>query len=154
MFAFGVVLISLISKRVQTEMNRMTSPEPLLHEWAHNEYKKKSCESKLIPSKFSLVHKSLKTQPFFSKGDGIAFTELAMQCVNYNPKKRPTMKQVFNSLWELFVVQYNADILPLENMKAVQRLSTSGMGKYFRYFNTKTTSIFRALHSKLCSLML
>lgn len=132
-FAFGVVLVGVISKRVQKEKNQKTGSEKLLYEWAHNEYQKKGLGPKLFPSKFSLVHNSLEVEPFFNARDGIALTKLAMQCVDYNPKKRPTMEQIFNSIRELSVVQQNAGILSLRDIKIVQRLSISGM---FIIFNS------------------
>uniref|UniRef100_A0A7N0T5C3 Protein kinase domain-containing protein n=1 Tax=Kalanchoe fedtschenkoi TaxID=63787 RepID=A0A7N0T5C3_KALFE len=120
-FAYGVVLIGLISKRVVLEKNKKTSQEPFLYDWAHDEYWKAKKNPNVDPSKFSVIHKSLETEAFFSMRDGVALTKLAMQCVNYNPQKRPTMKQVVNGLRELCIVQNHADVFGLGNVPTAPR---------------------------------
>lgn len=81
--------------------------------WAWREYSEspsKKPESKLwgmykkhkvSPLIKSLVDKSLESDEYFDAGDGVEITELAMRCVEENPERRPTMKEVVRFLREL-----------------------------------------------------
>ncbi|GLT86885.1 hypothetical protein SLE2022_049950 [Rubroshorea leprosula] len=101
-FAYGVVLLGLISKRVYTDEDR-TDLRPFVYEWANSEYES--------GKKSSLVHKSLESGLFFHPADGVKITKLALQCVDHNPHKRPTISQVLTSLLELSIVCHHADTL-------------------------------------------
>ncbi|KAL8031533.1 hypothetical protein ABFS82_13G032300 [Erythranthe guttata] len=105
-FAYGVILLSLISRRVHTEEDRKAGV-PFIYEWAVNEYEAFECQN----TKFSLVHKSLSEGGDFSHSDGYKITKLALECINGVEHERPTMEQVFRSLLELEVAKQHADFL-------------------------------------------
>jgi hypothetical protein len=111
-FSFGIVLLSLIAKKVYTEEDRLSSA-PFMEEWAQSEYEAKVSESGSHRPKCSLVHESLEVQQGFCSIDAHAITKLALQCVKFYPYERPTMKQVVKSLLNLHVVQCNPNILSL-----------------------------------------
>ncbi|KAI8539567.1 hypothetical protein RHMOL_Rhmol09G0192700 [Rhododendron molle] len=69
---------------------------------------KKQKESQ--PNK-SLVDKSLESDEYFDAGDGVKITKLAMRCVDYNPEKRPMMKEVVRCLRELNVVKKSSRVV-------------------------------------------
>ncbi|KAG8387131.1 hypothetical protein BUALT_Bualt03G0221400 [Buddleja alternifolia] len=118
-FAFGVILLSLISKKVYTEENRQAGV-PFVYQWARKEY-----ESAVEMEKpmFSLVHESLAKEPVFCPADGHKITMLALECVNGGVDQRPTMKQVYRSLKKLEVVKGHAPFLGLDSM--VQKSGTT-----------------------------
>uniref|UniRef100_A0A2N9F9G1 Protein kinase domain-containing protein n=1 Tax=Fagus sylvatica TaxID=28930 RepID=A0A2N9F9G1_FAGSY len=58
-FSFGIVLLSLIAKKVYTEEDRLSSA-PFMEEWAQSEYEAKVSESGSHRPKCSLVHESLE----------------------------------------------------------------------------------------------
>ncbi len=104
-----MVLLGLITKRVYTEEDRVARA-PFIYQWAQTQYKPQT-------SKSSLVYQSLGGEPlFYHPSDGFEITNLAMQCVEYNPKKRPSMKQVVRRLLKLHVVRYHAEILDIDRM--------------------------------------
>ncbi|KAK6137914.1 hypothetical protein DH2020_028348 [Rehmannia glutinosa] len=111
-FAFGVILVSLISKRVYTEEDRQAGT-PFVYEWAIREseaYEKS--EGDMKNTNFSLVHKSLAAEcDLLCPADAHKITMLALECVNKAEHERPTMKQVFRSLRKLEVVKQHADYL-------------------------------------------
>lgn len=90
-FAFGVLLLNFISKRVVEYGNPL---DRALDLWALKEFKP-GC---------SLVHQSFVGDPGFDHLDGVAITELAKHCVEEQPKKRPNMKEVVARLEDLHVV--------------------------------------------------
>ncbi|KAL9680891.1 hypothetical protein QQ045_012671 [Rhodiola kirilowii] len=128
-FAYGVVLLSLISKKVVEDKPKKINSEHFLYEWAHTKYKKETTEPKFQGCKFSLVHKSLEEDAFFSITDGVTITKLAMQCVHYNPLKRPTMKQVSGRMRKLSIIQNHADLFAFEDALPASNFSISGIGK-------------------------
>ncbi|CAM8946103.1 unnamed protein product [Rhodiola kirilowii] len=128
-FAYGVVLLSLISKKVVVDKPKKINPEPFLYEWAHTKYQKQSAEQIFEGCKFSLVHKSLEAEPLFSMVDGVLLTKLAMQCVDYNPLKRPTMKQVVGRLRKLSIIQNHTDLFGFGNVPTASHFSISGISK-------------------------
>ncbi|KAL7087142.1 hypothetical protein ACP275_13G048300 [Erythranthe tilingii] len=105
-FAFGVVLLFLILKRVYTDEDS-ESCAPFVFEWAFREYEE-ALQSK---TEFSLVHKSLADEDDFCTDDGHKITMLALECVNGDENQRPTVKQVVKSLLKLEVVKQNADFI-------------------------------------------
>ncbi|KAL7128955.1 hypothetical protein ABFS83_13G030100 [Erythranthe nasuta] len=110
-FAFGVVLLFLISKRVYTDEDS-ESCAPFVFEWAFREYEE-ALQSK---TEFSLVHKSLADEDDFCTDDGHKITMLALECVNGDENQRPTMKQVVKSLLKLELVKQNADFLGVDKV--------------------------------------
>lgn len=100
----GVILLSLISKRVCTDEDR-------LYEWAVAEYEVFESDSDIKHTEFSLVHKSLAAERGFCRADGHKITMLALRCVNGVEHDRPTMKQVDRSLLKLEVVKQYSDFL-------------------------------------------
>ncbi|KAI8539574.1 hypothetical protein RHMOL_Rhmol09G0193100 [Rhododendron molle] len=132
-FAFGVVLLGLIAKRVyDVKKRKELGLLNYVHIWAWTECGKpqsknfrvkekpqsklwgmfkKHKESQLILK--SLVDKSLENDEHFDAGDGIEITKLAMRCVDEYPKQRPTMKEVVRCLRELDVVKkFSCFVLP------------------------------------------
>ncbi|XP_038714031.1 probable serine/threonine-protein kinase PBL21 isoform X1 [Tripterygium wilfordii] len=90
-FAFGVVLLMLISKRVWDRDSSIAAWQATMQgkdrgrtvqQWALEKY---SQLSKRFWCKNSLVHKSLKRDPGFDASRGVNVTELAIRCVQ---KKR------------------------------------------------------------------
>ncbi|XP_050208454.1 uncharacterized protein LOC126657740 isoform X2 [Mercurialis annua] len=104
-FSFGVLILSLISKRVCKDI-RDSSP---VYEWAREEYKSKSSSINFGKSQSSLVHQSLESGPEFYFSDAITITKLAMRCVQHDPQKRPKMKKVVGCLRNLNVTRHYAD---------------------------------------------
>lgn len=99
-FAYGVVLLGLIMKTVYTDEDRKNHL-PFVYELAHDKLKSELSSS--------LVHQSLEEEHFFNPMDGILLTKLAMQCVDHDPQKRPSMKQVVKSLRELCIFIHHSD---------------------------------------------
>ncbi|KAJ4836399.1 hypothetical protein Tsubulata_046786 [Turnera subulata] len=85
-----------------------TVDKQTIFDWAWREYKSPKDE----PSQrnFSLVHPSLESDPLFDCIDGIKVTKLALHCVHKDPRKRPSMKQVYKHLLKLNVAQSDAAI--------------------------------------------
>ncbi|EYU42889.1 hypothetical protein MIMGU_mgv1a010357mg [Erythranthe guttata] len=111
-FAFGTILLSLISKRVYTEEDRSNSA-PYVCQWAYEkfiEYEHNSDTGTKKP-KFTVVHQSLEADPYFEPSDGHKITALALKCVVDDFFTRPTMKQVLKSLLNLKAVKKNADFV-------------------------------------------
>lgn len=108
----GVVLLGLITKRVITEEDRLSSA-PLVYDWAQSEYIPQKSILGFECYKRSLVHQSLEAGPF---SDGLKVTKLAMPCVECNLQKRPTMKQVVKHLLSLCVVRCHACTLGIDQM--------------------------------------
>ncbi|CAM8909738.1 unnamed protein product [Rhodiola kirilowii] len=61
--------------------------------------------------------------------DGVTLTKLAMQCVHYNPLKRPTMKQVGGRMRKLSIIQNHADLFAFEDAPTASIFSVSGIVK-------------------------
>ncbi|XP_073313407.1 probable serine/threonine-protein kinase PBL17 isoform X1 [Primulina huaijiensis] len=107
-FAFGTILLSLISKRVYTEEDRVCKM-PNVNEWAWDKYHDNS-------DKYSLVHESLTAESDFDPVDGRKITCLGIQCLHDSDYYRPTMKQVVKRLLKLKVVKRHADFLGVNTM--------------------------------------
>ncbi|KAG8372817.1 hypothetical protein BUALT_Bualt12G0106500 [Buddleja alternifolia] len=119
-FAFGVILVSLISKEVYTEDDRQGSL-PFVYEWAWREFEAYESDIDMEKPEFSLVHKNLAEGPDFCLGDGHKITALALKCVNRDECERPNMKQVVRSLLKLEVVKQHSHFLGLNNNWGVLR---------------------------------
>lgn len=87
------------------EYNESPSKKPQSKLWGM--YKK----HKVSPLIKSLVDKSLESDEYFDAGDGVEITKLAMRCVDYNPEKRPMMKEVVRCLRELNVVKKSSRVV-------------------------------------------
>ncbi|KAL3502822.1 hypothetical protein ACH5RR_037271 [Cinchona calisaya] len=120
-FAFGVVLLGLISNRFFTEEDRQAC-NPHVCDWADEQYYGKPeytdyfCDEEVTDCKSDdydesgetkrcLVHESLQTDPFFYTTDGFGITTLAVRCASFYPSLRPTMKNVVKRLFKLKVVK-------------------------------------------------
>ncbi|KAF1868146.1 hypothetical protein Lal_00018662 [Lupinus albus] len=110
-FSFGIVLLELLTKRVSNigrkEEHASINLNNLLHIWAKNEYKP-NC---------SLVHKNLQEDWNYCAIDGVAITQLAMQCIEFFPSNRPSMSDVILSLENLSVFQRLDDVRPIKREK-------------------------------------
>lgn len=84
-YAFGVLLFNLISKRALDQEKYKGSA---IDKWAVNEYKHRR----------SYVDQSLQDDTYFDRRDGRKITELVRQCMDKEQKKRPEMKEVFERL--------------------------------------------------------
>ncbi|KAK8489952.1 hypothetical protein V6N13_099868 [Hibiscus sabdariffa] len=107
-WAFGVVLLGLISKRVfivedHAEEYSIRSDSLLIDLWAVKEHERRRL---LYGDKASLVHENLEVDCGFEPIDGIEITKLAMQCIEYFFEDRPTMEQVVQRLSELHVLKH------------------------------------------------
>ncbi|KAM7503450.1 hypothetical protein LguiB_002354 [Lonicera macranthoides] len=119
-FAFGTLLIMLISKRVYDEADCEDFDVEPVHCWAYNAYNPMRSANGFVPSKHSLVHRSLQQQPGFYNRDGLKIAKLAMRCIGYWPDDLPTMKEVVRSLFNLLVVRRYADILDIHQMRCTK----------------------------------
>ncbi|XP_047336137.1 uncharacterized protein LOC124939739 [Impatiens glandulifera] len=86
-FAFGLILVSLLSKGAEEMESDMTHS---LAEWAYRKYKFDK----------SIIHKSLERDIGFSYVDGEALSKLAVCCVS---KGRPSMMKVVDRFLKLHV---------------------------------------------------
>ncbi|KAL4318876.1 hypothetical protein GQ457_18G024000 [Hibiscus cannabinus] len=108
-FAFGVILLSLISKRVfivedHAEQYSIRSDSLLIDEWAEEEHGRREL---LYGDKTSLVHESLELDSDFDSVDGIEVTKLAMQCIEYyDIDERPSTEDVVQRLSELHILKH------------------------------------------------
>lgn len=104
MYAFGVILLNLISKRVYESETRGNYGEDVcLHAWKEYCAYEISCiqmnDWKKI--KFSVVHDNLKADPDFEPADEYKISELFIDCTESDPSDRPNMRQVLRSLFKL-----------------------------------------------------
>lgn len=115
-FAFGSILLSLISKRLFTEEERQAFG-PTVPRWAWAELLAyEDSETGLKRPKFSLVHQSLAADPDFIAADGHKITALALDCTKGDLDERPNIKQVLRYLLKLKVVKKNADFLGVDKL--------------------------------------
>ncbi|KAG4393176.1 hypothetical protein GLYMA_03G032300v4 [Glycine max] len=101
-FSFGIVLLELITKRVSVIGKREHASinlDGVVHIWAKKEYKP-NC---------SLVHETLQEDWCYCAEDGVSITLLALQCIEFFPANRPTMRDVLHRLDNLLVLQRMAD---------------------------------------------
>lgn len=71
-----------------------------VHERAKHDYKMSKKKRT-----FSLVYQILQANEHFCFSDGIRITKVAVQCVDDDPRKRPTMKEVVRQLKALSIDQ-------------------------------------------------
>ncbi|KAK3012912.1 hypothetical protein RJ639_008326 [Escallonia herrerae] len=107
-FAFGVVLLNLLTKSVFIEEEEgegeRERERPCLREWPPVMYLTD------WGTEWSL-HRSLEADQLFCELDGSRIIELAKQCLESDPTDRPTMKQVVRDLMKLQIVQRHAETL-------------------------------------------
>lgn len=120
-FAFGVILLNLISKRVyDVETRGKTAAD--IYEWALGEFH--AFEELLDQSsdwknvKFSLVHQSLIADPDFEPADEEKVSTLLIECMRSKLSERPTMKQIVRSLLKLKVVNKHADFFEVKKHRS------------------------------------
>ncbi|KAL0417798.1 UNVERIFIED_CONTAM: Wall-associated receptor kinase-like 3, partial [Sesamum radiatum] len=114
-YAFGVLLLGLITKEVYTEEDRLNF-KPCVAERAFEKY---SCDRELVGGenfRFSLVHKSFEADPSFCASDALSITRLALYCVNYLPSDRPDLNGVVYWLQRLKAVRRHLRVF-IENCK-------------------------------------
>ncbi|XP_047337104.1 G-type lectin S-receptor-like serine/threonine-protein kinase At1g61360 [Impatiens glandulifera] len=99
-YAFGVMLLSLVSKKIITE-EMYCMGEISVCEWAHEKYE--LCES--------LVHESLQEDPCFYDVDGKKFSMIGVLCTSDKCQDRPSIKEVVNKLLHLRVLQNQKELL-------------------------------------------
>ncbi|XP_073058961.1 probable serine/threonine-protein kinase PBL11 [Primulina eburnea] len=114
-FAYGVILLGLITKKVYTGED-WQAQLPFVHEWAQREYIANESDSVTKATRRSLVHESLTKDPDFDSTDGAEITTMAMECINVCDHERPTMKQVLRSLLTLPVVKQHAPFLGVNKL--------------------------------------
>lgn len=130
-FAFGIVLLGVIAKKVY-DINERTylGSFCVVYAWAWVAYAKRTShkwwplhkkekKSYILGlykerKSVSLVDEGLKSDPFFDAHDGVEITKLAMRCVDRRPEQRPTMKEVVCCLRKLKVVNSIGDVLGRE----------------------------------------
>ncbi|KAK2973208.1 hypothetical protein RJ640_024495 [Escallonia rubra] len=104
-YSFGVLLLMLISKRVDRKEEGSLNDAPSICGWARRHYKPKKLMTGCVQLACSLVHRSLQADPDFCSSDGHRMIKLALRCVEYHPQKRPKMKNVVKYLGKLNVVK-------------------------------------------------
>lgn len=101
-FSFGIILLELVTKRssnIGNTEDTSLNMDNLVHIWAKNEYKP-NC---------SLVHKHLQEDWLYCAEDGVAITRLALQCIEFFPANRPSMRDVLQNLENISVLQHLFD---------------------------------------------
>ncbi|KEH29176.1 putative protein kinase RLK-Pelle-L-LEC family [Medicago truncatula] len=101
-FSFGIILLELVTKRssnIENTEDTSLNMDNLVHIWAKNVYKP-NC---------SLVHKHLQEDWLYCAEDGVAITRLALQCIEFFPANRPSMRDVLQNLEKLSVLQHVFD---------------------------------------------
>lgn len=101
-FSFGIILLELVTKRssnIGNTEDTSLNMDNLVHIWAKNVYKP-NC---------SLVHKHLQEDWLYCAEDGVAITRLALQCIEFFPANRPSMKDVLQNLENISVLQHLFD---------------------------------------------
>ena len=100
MFSYGLILLGLIARRVDSKEDVVKFMYKTLDEWAYNVYEPQCL----------LVNTSLTKDKDYNESDAIALTELAMCCIQVdNPQERPTMHQVLERLKKLHAFQVLGD---------------------------------------------
>ncbi|OMO51331.1 hypothetical protein CCACVL1_29857 [Corchorus capsularis] len=99
-YAFGVILVGLIAKKVFI----VEDEGPYVGRWAIKEFAIRRSVSG-TGEKVSLVHQSLEEDEDFEYADGLAATNLAMQCLEFVAHDRIFIDQVVEELLKLHVVR-------------------------------------------------
>lgn len=113
-YAFGSILINLMSKRVYNIEDGDTLDSKVT-DWAREKYYEydeayEDADSNTKIPKFSIVHESLTADPDFVKADEHKMSMLAVECTHgWTEVRRPTIKQVLRRLLKLKVVKQHAE---------------------------------------------
>ncbi|KAL7128959.1 hypothetical protein ABFS83_13G030200 [Erythranthe nasuta] len=116
-FAFGVILLNLVSKRVYNADDTIRRKEVDVVDWALDKYNEflelldKTSESEWKNIIFSVVDQNIVAESDFEAADEEKISELVIDCIRGKPDERPTMKQVIKSLLKLKSVKKMADFL-------------------------------------------
>ncbi|KAL0369744.1 UNVERIFIED_CONTAM: Serine/threonine-protein kinase BSK11 [Sesamum angustifolium] len=114
-FAFGLLLLSLTSKKIISEKEAMGSLMPHVSKWNLSEVE--SVDS-LIGNKrvrLSLVHGSFEAESYFYATDGEEISRVGMQCLHPSPAERPSMKQIVRRLQRLQIVRDHGDLVVVKS---------------------------------------
>ncbi|OMP03647.1 protein kinase APK1B, chloroplastic-like protein [Corchorus capsularis] len=109
-YSFGALLLSIITKRV---VNKYRPQNTIMsHDWAQNAYEEEKavCQKE---SEYSIACGTLKQDPAYDARDGHVVTVLGMQCMEFEPERRPTMKDICKRLQSLRVVKQYKEIMLL-----------------------------------------
>ncbi|WCJ42479.1 Protein kinase superfamily protein [Euphorbia peplus] len=107
-YAYGVILLSLLSKKIYKHNDNGTDVS-LAYELANNELKQHNsvpCFGRKFKS--SLLHESLESESDFRSSDALKIMELALLCMECDPRKRPSMRKIVGDMQRLHIVQHNA----------------------------------------------
>ncbi|XP_050208462.1 uncharacterized protein LOC126657743 isoform X1 [Mercurialis annua] len=113
-YAYGCVLLGLISKKVYTEED-VKSGSAYVSELAVAECDEERSKACFDEALFSLVERKLSEDGDHFACDGAELTRLALQCVD-NSFERPSMKQVVKCLLNLLVVHKHAKELGIKQV--------------------------------------
>ncbi|KAL3515458.1 hypothetical protein ACH5RR_022360 [Cinchona calisaya] len=99
-FSFGVVLLSLFSKRV---IDPTQPEEKFVVHWAKKNYREGMTKEE-INKVFRHVHKNFKKDPGYTRDDGVRVARLALECVEHDIHIRPRTQVVLHRLMDLDAV--------------------------------------------------
>ena len=114
-YAYGCVLLGLISKKIYTE--DVKNGSTLVTEWATEQYDTETSKGGSVRSRFSLVDSGLVKDPDYYTSDGVELTKLALQCIDMDSYERPTMSQVVRRLLNLRVIRKHAKELGIKQKR-------------------------------------
>ncbi|KAG6573595.1 Serine/threonine-protein kinase PBL13, partial [Cucurbita argyrosperma subsp. argyrosperma] len=119
-YSLGEILLGLIAKRAYEpekleRENHHLVVNSLVSNWAKNEYRPNG----------SLVHETLQKDWGYTAEEGVELTELAIQCIEFFPRNRPSIKQILQRLEGLQVTQRLSDTRP---RKKERKSPSSAMG--------------------------
>ncbi|OWM79571.1 hypothetical protein CDL15_Pgr022983 [Punica granatum] len=125
-FAFGVLVLALISKRAYDPEEEGIRYELVLDVWAklQHEERPKRVRKNLRYSKYSkffLVHKSLISGKGYSCRDGFALTRLVMECVEDSVCSWPSINEVVNFLLKLKIVRHYGSDLGVDHLLCLRK---------------------------------
>ncbi|OMO91481.1 hypothetical protein COLO4_18336 [Corchorus olitorius] len=119
-FAFGIILIGLITKKAfivedcEFDDEDYIDGTTFLDDWAFEEYERRTYGS---GDKVSLVHESLEVDPDFESADGLEATDLAMQCFAER-YERPRIDEVVQQLLKLQVLRDTLNLWAFNGLKS------------------------------------
>ncbi|WCJ42477.1 Receptor-like protein kinase [Euphorbia peplus] len=108
-YAYGVILLSLPSKRIYKHSDDGTGVS-LPYELDKNELKPRKSVG-CFGRKFNpfLLHESLECESEFCSSDAFKIMQLALECMECDPQKRPSMIKIVRDMQKLHIVQHNAN---------------------------------------------
>ncbi|XP_055959662.1 probable inactive leucine-rich repeat receptor-like protein kinase At3g03770 isoform X2 [Mercurialis annua] len=114
-YAYGCVLLGLISKKVYTEED-VKNGSVYVSDSAIAYYDEEKSKARFNQARFSLVERKLSEDGDHFARDGAELTRLALQCVALDLFERPSMKQVVKRLLNLQVVRKHAKELGIRQV--------------------------------------